>query len=997
MGKTNTKRKRDESESEEDEEEEEGFAVEVITMARVSDASVAEDGWQYRVKWDGYDSSEDSWEPAPHLSACQGLLKRFWNHVGVDDNDYEEGHIVRASAEWIAKERKRYRVEFNKERDEKRKQQERAERRREQKIAAASKKATREKKEKQSLSSKQTLPSLPARSASTASLSKPPPKKKAKVVVTSDDDSDEEESLASVRKKKAKDLPPKGKQRAPIASTSKTATPTRPSSPALAAVRSLFTPSPPPTARPPAPTSFPAAPLPQRKPLPLPLKQTSTASHAKIATSSTAPSTKKTSTAIPTTSVGDTSQSSVSPKAVGAKSNPTPIIPSSKSTPIIPSSRPTLPLSSKHTPVVPSSKPTLTSSAKISHAAPNNVIQSSSSASSSPNLGISGLSTKSRLSQGALLPTAPKPVAKTKLSDLSFKKKPSLATSASSSRPPVPTRPRREPMLTIPQAEPSFLPPALSRKSKANHEEADAFLEKLALDVRSGSVSALDKQDLFVPPPPPFESKITDKQELPPPIVGSRPKIPTSFKKKWSWSGSLLANVGGKVEQFCDAYLHDVTPAPTTGPTIEVAMHGQDSFRLETFHELLDMHQFLRPLPGTMWEKPPQVARLDPKADKDREPLRILASYMASKKFTEVLAGHLLVFTPHARTLCKVFGVPHSPENAEFLKAPILLALIRWTPTADWRRPLGLLSGTAARRVNPEDWKKSLLIRKYHVALRILKFPVDVLEWIARDPRRYTIWSIFQDRVDPQDTETMLLMSVLARHKAKRTKHDFRITFIHVGALKTLRKMPYLVEQRSRSCTIHFYTYGTHPSIPPDQWRVREIYPCALFMKTPGVFVTKIRKIAEHPLWTCYMLPTVLGMATRLCCPDEDPLAAFDSGIFVFERLLKAFDDGAISLLRAPPDRVVTRKTDATTDWLRDHWITRPLNSRQVLEYSLNAFHAKYANLPREAWPVIMESYRRFVVIRAKSDPPMTRDKEGFEWTPPSEFSFNDDYYKNKN
>ncbi|KAG6381397.1 hypothetical protein JVT61DRAFT_5811 [Boletus reticuloceps] len=79
------------------EEEEEVYHVEVITKARVN-----EDGdWEYHVKWAGYASDADSWEPAENVKQCDRLLTSFWKHVGTDDNDYPVGYETAAKEDWI--------------------------------------------------------------------------------------------------------------------------------------------------------------------------------------------------------------------------------------------------------------------------------------------------------------------------------------------------------------------------------------------------------------------------------------------------------------------------------------------------------------------------------------------------------------------------------------------------------------------------------------------------------------------------------------------------------------------------------------------------------------------------------------------------------------------------------------------------------------------------------------------------------------------------------
>ncbi|KAJ7275362.1 hypothetical protein B0H12DRAFT_254751 [Mycena haematopus] len=126
-----SKRKREESEPE----EEEGFHVEVITHARVKDVDL-EDPWEYRVKWAGYGSDDDTWEPAENVAACKRLLDSFWNEIGVDNEDYVQGYTVAASQKWIEKERKRFQIEFAHNKEEERKQKERAERKKEQELTA---------------------------------------------------------------------------------------------------------------------------------------------------------------------------------------------------------------------------------------------------------------------------------------------------------------------------------------------------------------------------------------------------------------------------------------------------------------------------------------------------------------------------------------------------------------------------------------------------------------------------------------------------------------------------------------------------------------------------------------------------------------------------------------------------------------------------------------------------------------------------------------------
>lgn len=43
-----------------------------------------------------------------------------------------------------------------------------------------------------------------------------------------------------------------------------------------------------------------------------------------------------------------------------------------------------------------------------------------------------------------------------------------------------------------------------------------------------------------------------------------------------------------------------------------------------------------------------------------------------------------------------------------------------------------------------------------------------------------------------------------------------------------------------------------------------------------------MRKLAEHPFWDCYLLPSVVGMATRSTCEGTDPLSEFKTCVVQF-------------------------------------------------------------------------------------------------------------------
>ncbi|KAG0703113.1 hypothetical protein DFH29DRAFT_803977 [Suillus ampliporus] len=91
--------------------EQEVYHVEVITKARVSE----EGDWEYYVKWAGYDSDSDTWEPQQNVKQCDRLLNSFWKHVGTDDDDYSVGYEITARDHWIQQEKDFFATQFSEE------------------------------------------------------------------------------------------------------------------------------------------------------------------------------------------------------------------------------------------------------------------------------------------------------------------------------------------------------------------------------------------------------------------------------------------------------------------------------------------------------------------------------------------------------------------------------------------------------------------------------------------------------------------------------------------------------------------------------------------------------------------------------------------------------------------------------------------------------------------------------------------------------------------
>ncbi|KAJ7630621.1 hypothetical protein FB45DRAFT_916103 [Roridomyces roridus] len=877
---------------------------------------------------------------------------------------------------------------------------------------------------------------------------------------SSDADPDDDEPLAKLQKRKASSSSADPKKSAAQKSTDKPAPPAKGGEPSGKEVQdppnpaaALFsTPSPP--ASPeviPKPVS--AKPLPSGRPAPKPLpSKSSTLPASKTAT--TAPPTASTSMksapsasssssipAPPRRRRPDISKGVAAPSAssqigkdkgsTATSKPPTPIIP-----PVQPSSKPPTPVIApppKPSGVTPATTPTIPStvpahvqrkgSAPSRTKNPLSAIPSSSSG--------SGLSTKQRLAQGALNLAAPSKettTRKSNLSGLTFRKNTSNSASnageSGSNRPrmpppppPPPPPPIMDPLFDDPTEMPLVASPA------SIHDDEEQSLLTGSLSRRPSQASLETQADDLLKDILPISAR--NPAELASPVMDLPPDPPRqkrfpTIQKKWRWTGQLLMDSGkGKEpEQPCNVVLEELSPANFTGLRIDDVMSSMDSIHLLSFHDLVDMSQFLKTCLPVEHEKDrpildSHIARLGPSsAAKDAAAFKILARYMTKKNQISLvpvfendgpLVGHLFVFPPSMKILNEMFRVSSSMVTNSLL----LVALLPWkTFPEEFRRPFGTLPQSPQTR--NRDWKKNMLRTKYQVALRVLKFPTDLHAWISREHRLYHVWD---DKKSTGIRETAYLTAILDQCKATRVdfKTDVRVVFIHIGSLKTFHKIPLSVERRAQTSGIRFYTFGTHETVHPSRWGVREVYPFggivtftpSALVQDPWGVINKIKALHKHPLWMGYILPSTLGMATRLVTGGEDALAAFDNGSFVFDLILKAIDEGEVSLLRAP---------DSDPQWLQEHSYGRPHTQRGILEYCINTFNAKCSKMDESQWnttveaeiskdlnmmqqqPVIMDNYRRYVVITGDNT---SSPADGAEWTQLADFYFNDKFLEN--
>jgi hypothetical protein len=223
---------------------------------------------------------------------------------------------------------------------------------------------------------------------------------------------------------------------------------------------------------------------------------------------------------------------------------------------------------------------------------------------------------------------------------------------------------------------------------------------------------------------------------------------------------------------------------------------------------------------------------------------------------------------------CRYFFLDVSPDGYQSYPPGHLVAVI--LPYSLSQSQLQLFDSDGAppalpRNVqyttNDDQRKRSMRTNpQYHHALNMLKFPPDLLEYVSDPvyPHPYAIWTgkeAGNSLAKPREgMETKLLESLLNQVKAKKAsspRSEFRVVFVHAGALKIIHQLPEFVERRAKHQHIQFYLYGSDPDIHPSLWSVTEIWPCGIY------FLYTFREPFAHII---FYLQVVLRPSHRQPC-----------------------------------------------------------------------------------------------------------------------------------
>ncbi|TEB23318.1 hypothetical protein FA13DRAFT_1818467 [Coprinellus micaceus] len=977
------------------EEMEQTYDVEVITAARV----VAPDDeaqspkkkkkkskkvvglWEYYVKWYGYSEIHDSWQPAANLD-CEALIERFWEAVGIDDEDYPIGVELHAPDEWIDREAARFRREHEKE--EKRKAREDKERRKRERQAA--KKMEKERKAQETRESSQLTASTSSKTknnnkVSTTLRMNDLPLYSLNIqrqrIESSDSEEDDDSDVPLAKR-------PRRKQEDPL------------KIPSAAAFRE------------------------SRDEVKQTKRKRDEGSEAAL------PPAKQVYPDEGRHSPGSLfSEDEIDPQ----RSSPV-LVPPSPPAPMHMSlpfrDPPSAPTILAKPPPLPNRKTSNLGSVRVG-SAPNPLAKLPSQVQQEAGPSGSGISTKARLGLGALVPLQPRKMSsavshkpepvKTGSSTImatNFRKSGGIPAAQHHPEPTLaslnatPASPLMEPTLasfadgTVVDSPIAFDPPAdpfMDAPSSTMRNQVDEFLSSFMPAEMAGPLEPAAEPVVEPLPPPPLPSRVA------PP-----PPLPT--RKIFKWEGSLTVCAGtsttDELEQSFPVVMEDQMDSKLQGLRFPFFFKSTGLDQLNATH-IYHAQELASILPTHSTPTHFAKVSLQPSAAEKKHWTSFLRFLGKSQQVVLLplsldndIPAHLLLAPPEVylgiRLKIPSHIAPHV-EAADNLVACILPRTLTLKQRSEgWKPELESLRELRVQIAERSDsrFHCSLKLRPLlQEATRVLDFPTKTYDYLKSTSRS---WAIFppMDSSSKSTYEVELLRSILAELKENATRkqksvnpqkskiHMMReaakldsagVLFIHVGALRHLRRLTFMRERLLSSDYVRFYTFGSHPSVSQKFWGVREVFPCggivtflpSAFLNYPLEIMENIRKISEHPFWSAYILPSVLGMVARMSGADGNDLTKW-----AYSYLLKAIEGGQLALIEAPPENKFCfgePSNDHRTRWFNDYLTALPPSQEEALSFAMGAFSSVTANTPQSNWPMLIEKEVAQDLARMQTQP----------------------------
>ncbi|KAL4068268.1 hypothetical protein V8B97DRAFT_1974437 [Scleroderma yunnanense] len=494
-----------------------------------------------------------------------------------------------------------------------------------------------------------------------------------------------------------------------------------------------------------------------------------------------------------------------------------------------------------------------------------------------------------------------------------------------------------------------------------------------------------------------------------PSVVSSKP-APARIPKKWKWSGDLFITCSDKTELLCNVTIKEPSSSGDSS-AISVLMSQMGSLRISKLYLASELAPVFR-----AHRKQQYFAQLESTEDHEEVLIQGLKHHMVSQQQVAIiplLLDHtevaILVLFPAIFTgLTNFLQIPRGqvPDNS------LLVVLLPSSISSNSFSEMGERAVCDIQHSSSPPGKPHWLHRRplIYQAIFFLGFPSSLLEFFDNPSRTYGIWFSSSDcGQSTSGLETALLQLILGATRAtvSNLKDEVRVIFIHVGALPTIRALPSLVAKLSQTPETQFFTYGTHPSVESWRWGVHEIFPlgglvtftATVLAEDPIGCYQMMARVAEHPVWECFVTPNVLAASSLLAVESNSSSDPF------LQPILELIDTGNVSLIRLPGSDMASK-----LQWVSSFLKEYTLSGSELLEVCTANLRTRIGDLPIpqlqsmindelitdmakvQLQPQIMDHHRRFVIIRAASEVSIAADKDGFEWCSLTSFDFKDDF-----
>ncbi|KAI5898614.1 uncharacterized protein SCHCODRAFT_02744825 [Schizophyllum commune H4-8] len=433
------------------------------------------------------------------------------------------------------------------------------------------------------------------------------------------------------------------------------------------------------------------------------------------------------------------------------------------------------------------------------------------------------------------------------------------------------------------------------------------------------------------------------------PVAASAPHNPKTSTRQWR--GPISVKVGRRTINLADVVCTVAAPSP--GSKLDLAdqlIAHRTCLRFATFHssdEIIKLCEISGPTA--------QRATISAAAKEDEEGVDILVEFLRTTQRGAVLPyvgkkgdwqGNIIVHATSRKEVGTAFGAPSDDYKQGPLKVKIF--------------PLGgVLAGTpmvlSAKGSSDDDEATAAACLDEHsfllFAAKSCGFKDDLLNLLrnAGHGLRYHLVDAPASLESAPSLSASLVRFVLEYFGATETRAQAaRIVFVPRHGSSQPWHLPVGLPALLRNPELHVYAYeaSAGPSKGP---RTQEIFVArGILTTTPHALVSdlflatsRLEQGAAHPMWSSYILPSILGMALTMYYEGKDPMEVYKANPRAFEfRFLLMSIITRRCHLAVPP----SSKTNAPQRFIG------PQTAEDLIQLALDEFRSHFDDIPRELW-----------------------------------------------